>query len=341
MLLRLAIAVSLSPLLLTAGSAAPGFPPSMERFIAAAAPLTPAERQMLLAGKPVGKLLEDADPGKEVAVFGAVWMSGAPSDYIRWLKDIEHFESGEAFRITKRISDPPRLEDFDRMDIPDDDFSDLRTCKVGDCSLKLSETSLVKLRSQIDWNKPTAKADVEKLLRRAAFEYVSGYREGGNDRLAVYRDSEHPKFVAQEFRSMVGHLPGLATMPDLRDYLLKYPAVMLPNSSNFLYWQEAAFGLKPTVRITHVVIQDRPGETVIASKMLYASHYFWTALERRVVTPDPSRGKGFWLMTLNRSRSDGLSGFTGRIIRGRVRSEALKGTIALLQVEKAALESVH
>jgi hypothetical protein len=130
-------------------------------------------------------------------------------------------------------------------------------------------------------------------------------------------------------------------MPDLRDYLLRYPAVTLANSTDFLYWQEASFGLKPTIRINHVVIQDRPGETVIASKMLYASHYFWTALERRMLVPDPSRGKGFWLMTLNRSRSDGLSGFVGRVVRSRVRSEALRGTIALLTVEKNAIESAR
>lgn len=341
MWLRTAIVAALAPLLLAASFAPTSFPPSMEKLIAAAAPLTAEERQTLLSGAPVGKLLADADAGKEVAVFGAVWMAASISDYVRRLKDIEHFESGSGIRITKRISDPPRLDDFDRLEIPEDDFADLRNCRVGACELKLSEASLLKLRSQIDWNKPTAKADAEKLMRRVALEYVTGYREGGNARLAVYRDTNRPTFVAKEFESMVQHLPGLATMPDLRDYLLKYPAVGLANSSDFFYWQEAAFGLKPTVRINHVVIQDRPGETVIASKMLYASHYFWTALERRVLVPDPARGKGFWLMLLNRSRSDGLSGLVGRVIRGRVRNEALRGTIALLEIEKSALESAR
>jgi len=341
MWLRTAIAAGLAPLLLAPGFAPTSFPPSMEKLIAAAAPLTVEERQTLLSGAPIGKLVEDAEPGKEVAVFGAAWIAASQSAYVRWIKDIEHFENGGGFRITKRISDPPRLEDFDRLEIPPDDFADLKTCRVGACELKLSEASLLKLRSQIDWNKPTAKADAEKLMRRVALEYVTGYREGGNARLAVYRDSDRPMFVAKEFEAMIQHLPGLATMPDLRDYLLKYPAVGLANSTDFLYWQEAAFGLKPTVRINHVIIQDRPGETVIASKMLYASHYFWTALERRVLVPDPARGNGFWLMVLNRSRSDGLSGFVGRMIRGRVRSEALQGTISLLKVEKAAIESAR
>jgi hypothetical protein len=72
--------------------------------------------------------------------------------------------------------------------------------------------------------------------------------------------------------------------------------------------------------------------------MLYATHYFWTALELRVLVRDPQRGPGFWFVTESRSRSDGLSGFVGRVIRGKVRGEAEKGTAAQLRVTKAKLE---
>lgn len=72
--------------------------------------------------------------------------------------------------------------------------------------------------------------------------------------------------------------------------------------------------------------------------MLYASHYFWTALELRVLLPDPARNPGFWFITVNRSRSDGLSGFLGRIVRGRVRNEVQSGTLAALTATKTKLE---
>ena len=126
--------------------------------------------------------------------------------------------------------------------------------------------------------------------------------------------------------------------PELRTYLLQYPKATLSNSSDFLYWQEAQFGLKPTIRISHLVIHENTNETVVASKMLYATHYFWTALEVRVLAPDPARGSGFWFITVNRSRSDGLSGFIGRILRGRVRSEVQQGTVAALKLTKANME---
>ena len=72
--------------------------------------------------------------------------------------------------------------------------------------------------------------------------------------------------------------------------------------------------------------------------MLYASHYFWTAIELRVLVPDPARGPGFWFASVNRSRSDGLSGFTGTLIRGKVRGEAEKGMLAVLKSTKKGLE---
>ena len=46
------------------------------------------------------------------------------------------------------------------------------------------------------------------------------------------------------------------------------------------------------------VIQEGAEETVVASKMLYAGHYFWTGLELRVLIPDPSRTPGFWFVNV-------------------------------------------
>ena len=109
-------------------------------------------------------------------------------------------------------------------------------------------------------------------------------------------------------------------------------------ATSFLYWQEARFGLKPTIRINHIVINDRPEGIVIASKLVYASHYFWTALDVRVLVEDPARGPGFWFINITRSRSDGLDGFVGKMIRGKVQNEAQKGIESALSATKARVE---
>ena len=112
----------------------------------------------------------------------------------------------------------------------------------------------------------------------------------------------------------------------------------LSNADSFLYWQNAKFGLKPTIRINHLTIADEQTHVAVVSKMLYATHYFWTAIELRVLVPDPARGQGFWFANVNRSRSDGLGGFTGSMIRGKVRGEAQDGMKAALKVTKTRME---
>jgi hypothetical protein len=314
------------------------FPARLDAYITKTVQLTPAERTRLLEGAPVVKLLE-SNPSSEVAAFGAVWINGAPADYVRLVRDIEQFERGGAFLVTKRISDPPQLADFSALKFSQQDLESLRDCRVGDCEIKLGEPALRRLRQSVDWSKPDAAAAAERLAKQLMLEYATGYAEAGNDRLAVYRDSDRPTFVASEFKSMIDRLPELGQhLPELKAFLLGFPKATIPNATSFLYWQEAKFGLKPTIRINHIVIDDRPGATAIASKLIYASHYFWTALDLAVLVPDESRGPGFWLVKIMRSRSDGLDGFTGSVIRGKVQNEAQKSIEATLKATKARLE---
>jgi hypothetical protein len=284
--------------------------------------------------------LLDADVTKELAVFGAIWINAPIAKYVEAVKDIENFERGRRFKITRRVNAPPRLEDFADLRLTAEDVEDLRTCRVGDCELKVNQQAVQTFRSEVDWKAATPQATADVVMRRLAQEYVRGYQEKGNAGLAVYRDNERPTFVAEEFRALVEQMPDLsASVPAVRRYLLEYPTATLPGASSVFYWQETQFGLKPTIRISHLVIAPGQDETVVASKMLYATHYFWTALEFRTLMPDPSRGQGFWLVTINRSRSDGLSGFTGFFVRRRARSEIQAGTRAVLEGTKQLLEA--
>lgn len=335
-----AAGVAISPLAAQSGGAQPGPPPLptlLNDYVTRHVKLTPAQKTQLSQGHPVTRIL-DGDPSREVGVFGAIWIRAPLDRYVAAIRDIEQFEKGGNFIVTKKISTPPRLGDFAELKLPPDDVADLRTCRVGSCEMKLGEAALVRIRKEIDWSTPTAAADAERLARQLAFDYVNGYLEGGNDRLAAYRDSSRPTFVGRELASMVERMPALSEyLPDVKRYLLGFPKVTLPNTESILYWQEAKFGLKPTIRINHLAIVQEPTHVVVVSKMLYASHYFWTALELRVLAPDESRG-GFWFVSVNRSRSDGLSGFVGSLIRGKVRGEADKAMQAVLKSTKTRLE---
>jgi hypothetical protein len=336
-----AVIVSAATHSATAQIARVRFPGLLESYFTNAVRLSGGERQRLIKGEPLTKMLA-ADETTEVAVFGAVWISAPIRRYVEAVKDIETFERGGGFRVTKRISAPPRLEDFADLRLPPEDLDDLPRCRVGDCDVKLGEQAIRRFQSEIDWKAPNARAAANRAMQQLAFEYVTRYLEGGNDQLAVYRDNSRPTFVAREFRTMVDQMPELtAYMPNMRQYLLEYPRVTIPDATSFLYWQETEFGLRPTIRISHVTIRENPEDTVVVSKMIYASHYFWTGLELRALVPDPSRGSGFWFVTVNRSRSDGLSGFTGFFVRRRVRSEVENGVLAALRSTKQRLENAR
>jgi hypothetical protein len=105
------------------------------------------------------------------------------------VKNIESFERGKGFRVTQRISRAPTIEDFAAMRLPAADVKDLRTCRAGDCEVKMGAGGLRRLQTEIHWRTPNPNEAANAILRQLALAYVRGYLEGGDERLAVYRDS--------------------------------------------------------------------------------------------------------------------------------------------------------
>ena len=194
-------------------------PSRVEEYVAAHVKLTPQERKTLGEGNPVTKLL-GTDESEEVAVFGAIWIGAPIRRYVDAVIDIENFERGGGFTVTKRISSPPRLEDFAQLRLSADDVEDLRSCRVGDCEVKFGKEALERLQKNVNWGSAKARDEANAIAQQLALGYVTSYLEGGNERLAVYRDQSRPTFVAQEFRLMVDKMPELTVyMPEVRDLL--------------------------------------------------------------------------------------------------------------------------
>lgn len=303
------------------------------------------ERQMAAVkqGLPVIAPLAEAVP-REVVMGGVVRIDAPPERTVALVRNIERLESGTGFLHTKRLSDPPRLDDFADLTVSTEDLVALRACKPGHCDVKLGGAAFDTLRT-IDWRRPDANAQVQQLARRSAFEYVEAYRHGGNQELAIYRDAERPLFIAQEFADMVKRTSMLPeSVPDVADLLLTHPPAPKPASAEeFYYWSEADFGLKPVIRINHVVIQQ-PSVShlvpyVIATKQLYANHYFHTGLEIRALVADAERpGRSHFLVVLNMARSDGLTGVFGGVVKSKVRAASRTAMESALRSTKRLAE---
>jgi hypothetical protein len=305
---------------------------------------TPEQLAAVDAGTGVAVVLPSS-VDREVAIAGAVLVRATGARLVSVLQDVERLESGKGFIRTKSLSNPPRLADFSELQLPPADIEALRVCAPGRCDVKLGQGAFDVL-AKINWAAPDAAVRINAFARQSALDYVIAYRKGGNKELAVYLDSARPQFIAREFEEMIGRVdlwPDV--LPALATYLRGYPtAARPPLTRDFFYWSMAEFGLKPVFRINHVVVystgRSSGPQHVVAVKQLYASHYFHTALEVRVVVSDPRRsGKGVYLVVLNMARSDGMTGLFGGLIKSKASNGSRDGIERALAAIKRMAEA--
>ena len=290
--------------------------------------LTDAEVAAVRGGEPVVVPLEASVPS-EIAIGAAVRIDAPASRLVAVVRDIERLEQGGGFLATRKFSSPPVEADMAAFRLPDVDIASLPTCRPGRCDVKLGKAALQAVAA-IDWDAASATDQANQLMRKMVVEYIRRYRTGGNASLAVYEDGGRPVSIAGEFADMVRRSSGLSAMPEVSAYLLQYPRARPAGARDFFYWSLAQFGLKPLLRLNHVVIHPaRPGsglQYAITTKQLYASHYFNTALEVRMLVDDAERpGRAHYLVVHNVARSDGFDGFLGAVVKGKARAGALNG----------------
>ena len=106
------------------------------------------------------------------------------------------------------------------------------------------------------------------------------------------------------------------------------------------------FGMKPTIRLNHVTIRRLPDRSstgvayAIATKQLYASHYFHTTLELRFLLDrtDDEGQEGSALISITRSRNDGMTGFRGLFLRSIIRRRSRDAVRNYLEHVKRQVE---
>jgi hypothetical protein len=203
---------------------------------------------------------------------------------------------------------------------------------------------MARLQQETNGTGSAAADRANRVARLMLLELVEDYRTSGNSALGSYDDHDRPFPVAAEFAEMLRNEPLLAArLPALHQYLTGYPSQSLTGAENFFYWSKVSFGLKPTIRANHVTIHapaEGPILYALASKQLYSSHYFNTALELRLLIHDPRRSGalGFFLVNVNRSRVDRLSGLRGLIIRSTILHRTRESMTAYLQRAKQTVE---
>lgn len=208
------------------------------------------------------------------------------------------------------------------LTLDDKDLGLLRKCEVGNCKLKLDGAWIRRFHGEIEWSSPAAGRDAGALFKWLLTDYADAYRLRGDSALTHYHDKKHVVAVAEQFEGILQQSRYLCgDLPELCDYMRAYPNAELDGLTDDVCWMKEDVGApRQVTTLVHQMLYVPPGgsELVLASKQLYASHYFESALGLTRIIPAPG-GEASYLIHVYRARIDALRGwglFHGRIHSG-------------------------
>jgi hypothetical protein len=296
-------------------------------------------------GQPVAKTMPSRTPA-EVFLVGAIYIHAAPESYLQFANDFDRMRKLPNYLALGVFSNPPQLSDLKDFSFDSDDIQALKNCKPGDCLIQMPASSIEEFRRSIDWSAADVNEQVKKLLQKTALQRLLAYQREGNQALGIYNDKSNPTDVPKQFAYMLSYAQALPErLPDFYHYLLDYPNAKPANVEDKFYWARVKFGLKPTLRVVHVVtMHGNPGDQVanaVAEKQLYSSHYFETALDLSfcVRGSDDSKQPGFYLIMALGSEQAGLTGPKGSIIRKAAVGRSVSNLRDALATIRNTLES--
>ncbi len=277
-------------------------------------------------GKTVTKILE-TDTKHEIGIFSIARINVSEDFFLKNYRDkgmnLETASAG-SWGI---ISTPPQIEDLNDITLPKEDIQDLRTCEPGDCKVKAPIEAIQKI-SQLDAKAPDFEAKVNLLIQQDTVDYLNKYLKDGNKTLVEYGDKKKPVQLAEQFQGLLKASPYLERyVPELYAYLDKFPNGQLDHAEDVFIWLKEVFEkgkMRPILSISHLVLyrpQGSKGNPIVASKQLYAAHYFEASLSLTVLFEDPDgTGNSLYLLNVTRARLDILRTipgiFAGKLYKG-------------------------
>jgi hypothetical protein len=290
--------------------------------------------------QPVVKLLPARDK-REVVVAGLVPLQATAEIFLQSFRENMIRKNNPAILEIGAFGQTPTIEDLQQLTFEDADIEDLKDCVVGDCQLKLSEEMIERLHKEVDWDAPDFRPRAIQVLKLMLLDYVREYLSRGDQALIEYHDKESEVRLADEQRDLMAVL-GHAVLADVPQFLKSRDPDLRP-VEEALVWPKIKFGLKPVIAINHISIYTREAQSgpqiLIATKQIYANHYFDSSLALTAFLNVPGANPGTFLFYENRSRADGLGGVFSKLKRRVVENRALESVKAILQQSQLSLQA--
>lgn len=312
-------------------------------FLRTAAGFSASDLAALDRGEALAKVL-DTDK-REVALVGAVRVKSTRARLFDEYRDVSGLRRSQVFLEVGTFGSTPRVDDLRVLTFEDSDLDTIRECKPGDCGVRLPSEGLARFQRDVDWRAPDWRQQAGSLWRQLLVDYVAEYAAHGAKALAEYQNKEVPLSVSEEFKVLFEEMryfrPAAA---EFLGYLEAFPAARLEGSEDILYWDKKAFGLRPVVSLTHLTLYAPPGvrspapspTALIATKQIYATHYFDAALGLTLVFDD--HASGFYMLCVDRARTRSLTSFIRGFVRGIVQRRSRDAMEKILRTTKLTLE---
>jgi hypothetical protein len=283
---------------------------------------------------------------RDVAVFGVVRLAVSRDTYLRRVQDFRNWLYTPTRTGFGLFSDPAVAADVENVAVSRDDAKDLRNCRAGDCTTKLPVSEMQHVQGEVDWAAKDVVARVTALARLRMVQYVGEYRDHGNASMPVYDDRPSVR-SSDAFAAVLAQSSYLnQAAPAVASYFRTFPRGRPAGIADVMYWSEDAVArLRPILSITHAVVYTPPelaGTTVVASKQIYANHYFEAALEVMNVSDRDVSGEpaATYLIIERRFRFDNLPKGGILNIRGRAVNGLRDQLRDDLRREKAAADRI-
>jgi hypothetical protein len=246
--------------------------------------------------------------GHELALMVVTTVHAGPDTFAASVRQIAALETNALVPEVGRFSARPRIEDLQGLTLNDADIEEIRSCRPSHCALKLQPAELTRLQHA---------ASADTMFRQILVERAATY---------LHRGAAHDP----PFTLLLHHAPYVESrLPDLANYLARYPMARAAGVESFLYWSKANYASKPMITISHVTLVTRldgadAPEALVVSREIFSSRYTSGSLVTTLLFRNPESPSRRYLVYINRTSIDALNGLLRPFIEHRVKSQAAR-----------------
>jgi hypothetical protein len=318
-------------------------PATLVQFLRQGVELDDGQLARIEKGQPVVKVLDTKEKA-DVAVFGIVTVNVSRDAYVARIRDFRTSLRTPTRTAFGLFSDPPTASDVQGVVIDSQDVEDLKRCKAGDCKLKLPAAVMAEVHERVNGNGTDARVQTNTYARQRLLEYVTDYRSRGDEAMVVYDDRGNTR-ASEAFNGLLAQSPYIFQyVPTLQRYLASYPKEKLAGVTDVMFWSiDSMPSLRPILNVNHLSIYSPPeleGTTLLASKQIFANHYFEALFDLTTVIDRPGTAPGIYLLVIRRFRFDRMPSIGMINLKGKVAGKLKDQMNADLENEKVTSERV-